>query len=122
VLAHEAGHVLLNAFHTTFDDNPDPNVSHEVDNFGNEYDNDDNLAFSEWMAAFSRAPDHMHKRISDDPLTVEFFVVKSGVSTIKSVRRVLGGSNESAVERFVNTSKFVYEPLRKLQAAPEANL
>jgi hypothetical protein len=109
VLAHEAGHVLLDAFHTT-SGNP------ETDFDGLTYDNNANLAFSEWMAAISResSPPFIHKRMSDDPLKVKYAVIKKGVSDLQAEIKVLGGSNPSPVKRFRTLSSALLQPLRPL--------
>ncbi|MBX3394920.1 MAG: hypothetical protein KF841_06095 [Phycisphaerae bacterium] len=117
VLTHEAGHVLLDAFHTTLTD------ANESDLFGNQYDNNTNLAYSEWMSAFNREPDFIHKRMSDRPLTVKFNIVKIGASDIEAEEATLGGAGQATpVERFLTLSASTLGPLRKLKPAPGSGL
>ncbi|BBO88400.1 LysM peptidoglycan-binding domain-containing protein [Desulfosarcina ovata] len=114
VLAHEAGHVLLDAFHTT-SYNATTNIESDWD--GAQYDNNVNLAFSEWMAAISResSPPFIHKRMSDDPLTVKYAVVKKGVNNLQGEIKTLGGGEPSPVARFRTLSAAVLRPLRTLR-------
>ncbi len=116
VLTHEAGHVLLDAFHTTGSD------ANETDMDGATYDNNVNLSYSEWMSAFNREPNFIHKRMSDDPLTVKFAVVKKNVNNLQAVAETLGGAKPSPVKRFRSLSSFVLENLRTLEPAPGSNL
>ncbi len=117
VLTHEAGHVLLDAFHCTSTGDP------EKDLFDNAFDVNDKLGFSEWMAAFNREPTFIHKRMSDQPLTVRFNIVKVGASSIDSEEKTLGtGGNLSCVERFRTLSASVLTGLRRLNPAPGADL
>jgi len=122
VLPHEAGHVLLDAIHTTDAGNPESDFS------GNAFPNNARLAFSEWMAAFSRetAPPFMHRRMSDEPLNVEveFVINKLGLDGNPGVRRVLLGSagNPAPVQRFRTVSATVLGDLRRLHEAPTAPL
>jgi hypothetical protein len=119
VLTHEAGHVLLDAFHTSVY-NRTANVERGIG--GETYDNNNRLAFSEWMAAINREPDFIHRRMSDDPLTVEYYVVRRGVRNLQAVREIMGGANPSPVERFRSLSAFVLGNLRTLSPAPGTNL
>jgi hypothetical protein len=118
VLTHEAGHVLLDAFHTT-----STGTNAEPDFDGNVYDNNAKLAYSEWMAGFSRETSpFIHKRMSDQPLTVKYAVIKAGVNNLQAEVQTLGGARPSPVERFRTLSSFVLGPLRALEPAPGANL
>lgn len=119
VLTHEAGHVLLDAFHTT---NPPSSTQPERDFSSNAYDNNTRLAFSEWMAAINREPTLIHKRMSDDPLTIELAVVRSGVNNLQAVVQTVGGPNPSCVRRFRTLSAFVLGNLRPLNPAPGAQV
>jgi hypothetical protein len=125
VLTHEAGHVLLDAFHTTNSPvaaTPSAPAQPEQDFSNNAYDNNTQLAFSEWMSAINREPTLIHKRMSDDPLTVQFAVVRSGVNNLQAVIQTLGGPNPSPVRRFRTLSAFVLGNLRPLNPAPGAQL
>ena len=116
VLTHEAGHVLLDAFHTT------SGVTNEPDIDGATYDNNVNLSYSEWMAAFNREPNFIHKRMSDDPLTIKIAVIRKNVNDLQGVAETLGGAKPSPVKRFRSLSAFVLENLRTLNPAPGSNL
>ncbi len=115
VLAHEAGHVLLDAFHTT---RMTGGVEKDWDN--NAYDNNTKLAFSEWMSAISRESSgtFIHKRMSDDPSTVKYAVVKKGVNNLQGEIKTLGGAEPSPVQRFRTLSSSVLKELRKLENEP----
>ena len=119
VLTHEAGHVLLDAFHTTVYDRT-ANVETDID--GSNYDNNNHLAFSEWMSAINREPDFIHKRMSDTPSAVKYYVVRSGVNNLQATAQVLGGANPTPVRRFRTLSAFVLGDLRTLRPAPGSNL
>ncbi len=117
VLTHEAGHVLLDAFHTTLTD------ANESDLFGNSYDNNTNLAYSEWMSAFNREPNFIHKRMSARPLTVRFNIVKVGATGIEAEEATLGGAGQlTSVDRFRTLSASTLTSLRRLLPAPNSNL
>jgi hypothetical protein len=125
VLTHEAGHVLLDAFHTTNSPTqatPTSPALPERDFSNNPHDNNVSLAFSEWMSAINREPSLIHKRMSDDPLTVQFAVVRTGVANLQAVLQTLGGANPSPVRRFRALSAFTLENLRRLNPAPGADL
>jgi hypothetical protein len=125
VLTHEAGHVLLDAFHTTDSPQaatPTTAAQPERDFSNNVHDNNLRLAFSEWMSAINREPTLIHKRMSDDPLTVEYAVVRSGVNNLQATLQILGGTTPSPVRRFRTLSAFVLGNLRPLNPAPGAAL
>jgi hypothetical protein len=119
VLTHEAGHVLLDAFHTTSYDRP---TDTESDWDGSNYDDNAHLAYSEWMSAINREPNLIHKRMSDNPLTVKYAVVRKNVNNLQAVIETMGGANPSPVTRFRTLSASVLGSLRRLQPAPGANL
>ncbi|MEP0841300.1 MAG: hypothetical protein HRF43_01155 [Phycisphaerae bacterium] len=120
VLTHEAGHVLLDAIHTTkaLSPGPDQDLQGNTDNR--------RLAFSEIMTAFDSSQPggtpqpFLHKRLSDDPLTVEFLIVHGNLD----VKQELFGSppHKSTVRRFRELFASVYAPLRALRPAAGANL
>ncbi len=116
VLPHEAGHVLLDLIHTTQSTNP------ERDFQNNAYPTNPRLAFSEWMAAFSREtnPPVLHLRMSDDPLRVEFQEVHGNLQ----VRQVVLGAppTPSPVQTFRTVSASVLRSMRQLRPAPVSNL
>ncbi len=110
VLPHEAGHVLLDAIHTT-------SGSPEVDWAGNRIANNAVLGFSEWMAAMSQEgnPPFLHLRMSDTPLTVQFQVV-SGNSNASII--TMGSGSPNPVARFRTLGSSRLAALRQLPLAP----
>lgn len=120
VLTHEAGHVLLDAIHTSKALNPGPDQDLQG--------NTDNrrLGFSEMMTAFDSSQSggtpqpFLHKRLSDNPLTVEFLIVHGN----QDAKQEVFGSppHKSTVRRFRELFSSVYGPLRQLQPAPGSNL
>ncbi len=129
VLTHEAGHVLLDGFHTTAqnvtrDASNNITFAAEKDNFNNVYDDNSKLGFSEWMAAINREsnPPVIHKRMSDDPLTTKFTVIRKGVNNLQGKYEVIGGAKPSMVKRFRALSTSVLGKLRELKPAPNSGL
>lgn len=116
VLTHEAGHVMLDAIHTS---NNNQDWQGNADNR--------RLAFSEIMTQFdsSTGPDDapqpfLHKRLSDGPLTVEFQVA---FGRFRARTEVFGVPPlDTTVERFRNLFSAVFGPLRRLRPAPGSNL
>jgi hypothetical protein len=119
VLAHEIGHVLTDALHTTWFRRVN-GVAQEHDHPANrQYDDNRHLAFSEWMAAISRQK-YIHKRISDDPLKVTFDVLKKqNKRKIEYVNQVMGQGTPSPARRCRETTKSLFGPLRKLKPPTE---
>jgi hypothetical protein len=112
VLPHEAGHVLLDLIHTTQSTNPEQDLQN------NPFPNNSRLAFSEWMAAFSREsnPPVLHLRMSDNPLTNEYQEIFNNLQ----VRTVTLGAppKPSSVGTFRTVSASVLRNLRELRPVP----
>jgi hypothetical protein len=120
VLTHEAGHALLDAIHTTRASRTPPDTDFQ----GNA--NNKRLAFSEMMTAFDSSvggggpQPFLHKRLSDNPLTLEFLIIHGNLQTRQEV---FGQAPSlSTTQRLRSLFSAVFTNLRQLPPAPGADL
>lgn len=118
VTAHEFGHVLLDASHTT----NHGSAPLEPDHDGATYCDNAHLAYSALMGAYNWEPNHIHKRISDVPLRVKYMTIKRNTRRLEWDHETWGAGNPTPAARYRDITSSVFSNLRTLESAPGSNL